>query len=309
MADPVTKPSKADDVLLELTIGDLLFAMKTTQDTATSAPEYEEEVTRIPNIKKIAFKGNGKSTDIFASGKKFGTITQETSIEATLTHIGLPVSVIDKMKGVAAQHGVEFGSTMAKQMPEFALGFDTILSDGQHDAMWLTSVTIDPAVNDSHETSEDGFKEVNPDTVFNAGGLRNSNIYFARYNSARDSADMSVDDFLKQVIYDPSQLDTIADAGTDPNGNTPAPVAVTGVTLDKPTASVAVGATVQLTATVAPANADNKSVTFKSSDETVATVDNTGKVTGVKAGSADITATTTDGGKNAKSTVTVTAAE
>lgn len=209
--------SKQNDVLLELTIGNLYFAMKTTQETANSEPEYETEVTTIPNIKKIAFKGNGKSTDIFASGKKFGTITQETSIEATLTHIGLPVAVIDKMKGVAAKHGVEFGTTTAKQMPEFALGFDTQLSDGQHDAMWLTSVTIDPAVNDSHETSEDSFKEVDPDTIFNAGGLRNSSVYYARYNSARDSADMTVDEFLKQVIYSEDQLEAVATA-TKPSG-------------------------------------------------------------------------------------------
>lgn len=303
MADPATTPeSKANDVLLELTIGDLLFAMKTTQETASTEPVYEEEVTRIPNIKKIAFKGNGKSTDIFASGKKFGTISQETSIEATLTHIGLPVSVIDKMKGVAAKHGVEFGTTTAKSMPEFALGFDTILSDGQHDAMWLTSVTLDPSVNDTHETSEDAFKEVDPDTVFNAGGLRNSSIYYSRYNSARDSADMSVDDFLKQPIYSEEQLETVAGPKAD------TPVSVTGVTLEPATGSAEVGKTVQLTAKVAPDNATNKATSFASSDESVATVNSTGLVTIVKAGTADITVTTTDGGKTAKSTITGTEA-
>lgn len=69
-----------------------------------------------------------------------------------------------------------------------------------------------------------------------------------------------------------------------------------------------VGANETLTATVSPANASDKTVTYKSSDTSVATVDSTGKVLGVKAGTADITVTTKDGSKTAKCTVTVTAA-
>lgn len=69
-----------------------------------------------------------------------------------------------------------------------------------------------------------------------------------------------------------------------------------------------VGANETLTATVAPTNATDKTVTYKSSDTSVATVDSTGKVSGVKAGTADITVTTKDGSKTAKCTVTVKAA-
>lgn len=47
--------------------------------------------------------------------------------------------------------------------------------------------------------------------------------------------------------------------------------------------------------TVQPENATNKNVTYKSSNEKVATVDASGKVTAVKEGSADITVTTEDG--------------
>lgn len=68
-----------------------------------------------------------------------------------------------------------------------------------------------------------------------------------------------------------------------------------------------VGANETLTATITPAAATDKTVTYKSSDTSVATVDSTGKVSGVKAGTADITVTTKDGSKTAKCTVTVTA--
>lgn len=83
---------------------------------------------------------------------------------------------------------------------------------------------------------------------------------------------------------------------------------MSGVTLTPETASVAVGATTQLNAAVAPDDATNTTVTYKSSDESIATVDTKGLVTGVAAGTADVTVTTTDGSKTAKSTVTVTAA-
>lgn len=82
-------------------------------------------------------------------------------------------------------------------------------------------------------------------------------------------------------------------------------IAITGVTLDKETASVEEGKTVTLTPTVAPADTtEDKTVTWKSSDETVATVKD-GVVTAVKAGTANITATA--GGKTATCAVTVTA--
>ncbi|RYQ23948.1 alpha-amylase, partial [Bifidobacterium pseudolongum subsp. globosum] len=63
------------------------------------------------------------------------------------------------------------------------------------------------------------------------------------------------------------------------------------------------GASKQLSATVSPSNATNRSVSWKSSNTSVATVDASGKVTAVAAGSATITATA--GGKSATVTVTV----
>lgn len=85
------------------------------------------------------------------------------------------------------------------------------------------------------------------------------------------------------------------------------PVSVTGVTLDKETASVVVGATTPLVATVAPEDATNKAVTWSSGTPAVATVSADGTVTGVSAGEAVITVTTTDGSKTDTCTVTVTA--
>ena len=88
------------------------------------------------------------------------------------------------------------------------------------------------------------------------------------------------------------------------------PINVTGVTLDKSTLSLEVGATATLNATIAPSNASYKAVSFTSSDDAIATVDDDGLVTAVKAGTADITVESLmDGSKTAKCTLTVTEPE
>ena len=83
------------------------------------------------------------------------------------------------------------------------------------------------------------------------------------------------------------------------------PIVVTGITLDKTTATVEEGAKVTLTATVTPDTATDKTVTWSTSNEAIATVSD-GVVTGVKAG--EVTITAKAGDKSATCTVTVTAA-
>ena len=83
-------------------------------------------------------------------------------------------------------------------------------------------------------------------------------------------------------------------------------VSVTGVSLDKNSATIAVNGTVALTPTVSPDNATNKAVTWTSSNTSVATVSD-GVVTGKAAGSATITVTTMDGSYTATCTITVKA--
>lgn len=86
-----------------------------------------------------------------------------------------------------------------------------------------------------------------------------------------------------------------------------AAVSVTGVTVDPTEWEMEVGETKELTATVAPAEATNKAVTWSSDKESVATVDEDGVVTAVAAGTANITVTTTDGSKTATCAITVNA--
>ncbi len=82
------------------------------------------------------------------------------------------------------------------------------------------------------------------------------------------------------------------------------PVPVTGIALDRETASIGTGETLTLTPIFSPETATNKNVTWSSSDKTVATVEN-GIVTPLKKGTTTITVTTEDGGFSASCLVTV----
>ena len=80
---------------------------------------------------------------------------------------------------------------------------------------------------------------------------------------------------------------------------------VTGVTLNKSSLNLGVGGSEVLSATVLPADATNKQVTWLSSTPSVATVSQSGVVTGVKEGTTQISVITADGSKTAICSVTV----
>ena len=80
---------------------------------------------------------------------------------------------------------------------------------------------------------------------------------------------------------------------------------VTGVTLNKSSLNLGVGGSEVLSATVLPADATNKQVTWLSSTPSVATVSQSGVVTGVKEGTTQISVITADGSKTAICSVIV----
>jgi uncharacterized protein YjdB len=80
---------------------------------------------------------------------------------------------------------------------------------------------------------------------------------------------------------------------------------LTGVSLNKSATTLNVNGQEQLTATIQPSSATNKTVIWSSSNSAIATVSASGMVTGLSAGTADIIVTTQDGGKTAKCAVTV----
>ena len=82
-------------------------------------------------------------------------------------------------------------------------------------------------------------------------------------------------------------------------------IPVSGLTMEKESVTIRDGETEQLEAVIDPEDAANQNVVWTSSDDEIASVDENGVVTGVKAGTVAITATTEDGNYSAVCTVTV----
>ena len=75
-------------------------------------------------------------------------------------------------------------------------------------------------------------------------------------------------------------------------------VAVTGIEINEDIESIEVGKSITLTAKITPSNASNKEITWKSSNQDIATVSSSGKVVAKKSGKVSITATASNGKKS-----------
>jgi hypothetical protein len=137
-----------------------------------------------------------------------------------------------------------------------------------------------------------------------AGKLANGTFCISIVDTSGDVVGFAVKLLLNKVVLQDGSVQFLSNY----TGQGELTIAVTGVTVAPSTAAVLVGATSQLSATVAPADATNKTVAWTSSVPANATVSSTGLVTGVANGSSVITATTSDGSFTSTSTVTVTTA-
>lgn len=126
-------------------------------------------------------------------------------------------------------------------------------------------------------------------------------------SSAADSE--SPDDAVATMPEDLADIDSafgVVPDGLSAETKVTVTTKVEQITLDKTEGILTVGNSVTITATVAPDNATDTAVNWTSSDESVATVDQTGKVTAVAAGNATITATSeSDGDVSADCELTV----
>ena len=128
----------------------------------------------------------------------------------------------------------------------------------------------------------------------NGGGTRE-----VQYTSLASTSGGFADPSLFGSVY-------ITTCGDQPDPEPDPTTPVSGVSVTPASVSLEVGATQALTANVSPGEADNKSVSWASSNESVAIVSAQGLVNALAAGSATITVTTADGGFTAASVVTVT---
>ena len=185
--------------------------------------------------------------------------------------------------------------------------------DGSKAATCVVTVT-NPIVNVTGITLSETTKAVTTGTSFNLtstispANATNKAVSWSSSNAAIATVDGSGKvtavsagtATITVTTADGSKAATCVVTVTDPIVN------VTGITLSETTKAVTTGTNFNLTGTISPANATNKAVIWSSSNAAIATVDGSGKVTAVSAGTATITVTTADGSKAATCVITVT---
>ncbi len=92
-----------------------------------------------------------------------------------------------------------------------------------------------------------------------------------------------------------TSTNTSTKAKTEPKSTVPATIDVTGIQINENVESLKIGETKILTAVITPDNATNKEITWKSSDDSIATISATGEINPKKAGIVYITASSSNG--------------
>lgn len=249
----------------------------------TAAGEYNVKdltVYAVPNVKN-AVVGDGTGYILFYVGAGHNLVAGDTfdTFGEVKSYYGLlefsDAEVSNKVAGTAP---TEFG-TAIEATPEFLTAYPNAVTTtyvhakGSQSGRNISVAGSEVALYLNAAVAETDGKEVE--------------VYGFTYGYYSSS---------KTVSFVPTSIEEIV--GTAP---------VTGVSLDQTALDLKVGGKATLTATVAPADAANKNVSWSSSDVAVATVED-GVVTAVAEGEAIITVTTEDGGYTATCAVTVVAA-
>lgn len=227
---------------------------------------------------KYVLSDNG--TEVIITGHKDPKETATGSIDIPATINGLPVTVIsdNAFKGYENITSLSLGSII-KTIGEEAFSGCFGLSG---------NLTIPDSVT---SVGEDVFKKSHFTTISNNSSCSMPASYFWNNDT---------------VCF-------VNDSGTEfregdniPNGRCVRKIETPkSVSLNRTEMTVSVGTRQKLTATISPDNVYDKSITWSSSDERVARVDNEGNVRGIKNGTATITATPKHGSKTAACKVTV----
>ncbi len=223
-----------------------------------------------------------------ADGDVVFTITADKQV----LYRGDTVTVTVSMAGNTDAYGVqcEYGYDKHKLNLE-NVGFGEV----------ITATKAEPGTNLADASGADG--SISIVIAKSSSPIINGNIVNLTFKVLEDASAGNVAfDTQDIIVSDETSNPTISYDSVD-NTNLSIVIPATGISLNKTTADIAKGQTEQLTATLTPADS-NSEITWKSSDESVASVDGNGLVTAKKAGKATITATAE--GKSAACTVNVT---
>lgn len=271
-------------------------AVGTTTITATSTAEGCSNVKKSVQVtvKAVAVTGISVAPE---------SVTMEVGGSETVTASVTPQSVSQVVTAVSANTDIATVTVNGSEViiSSVAEGTTTVTITSEADNSF--SKTVNVTVNPVAIT---GVAISGSETEILVGGTTTLTAAITPANAAQTVTWTSSDENIATVtggIVTGVAVGTVTITATSTKDNTKSdtysieikPIKVTGITVAPATQSLSVGGTVQLSATVSPANATDKTYEWSSDDETVATVDADGLVTALKIGTCTIKATAKDG--------------
>lgn len=310
----------------------MVFTTVFTADALPVNAASSKVVTKIKVAKKSVTLNKSKSTSVKVTvsvkngaSKKFTVKSNKTSV-ATAKVSGSKVKITAKKKGnatitVTTKAKNAKGKKLSAKIKVTVNEADTKATTTQQPSTQPTTPTqptqpttptqpTEIPVTDVTVTVAKSTIEIGSPTVVTASvvpaNATNKSITFSSVNPSIATVDAATGAVLGIAEG------TVEIKATAANGVSKSvivrvvPIAVESITLNQTEAEITIPNSLQLTATVLPANATNPAVKWNSEEQQFATVDQTGKVTPVAEGTTTITATTEDGNFIARCTVKVT---
>ncbi|OWT52686.1 phage tail protein [Bacillus sp. K2I17] len=191
-------------------VEDLYLCMMAGDESTDKLPTYEEEIYKQTNISDLTISTTSTNFTKWASNKKIINIVKNTAFGLAFNLAGLNREVKDKIFAKQRTKGVSFETAKAREYPKFAVGVVFPLNDGTKLVRWYPKCTIAP-VEESWKTQGDEMTVDDIAYTITADPLLYNDVTQAELDTgAADAKGIKVEDFLKQVICDESQVATLA---------------------------------------------------------------------------------------------------
>lgn len=202
-------PIANKEIQYSVGVEDLYLCMMAGDESTDSLPTYEEDIYKQTNISDLAISTTSTNFTKWASNKKIINIVKNTAFGLAFNLAGLNREVKDKIFAKQRTKGVSFETAKAREYPKFAIGVVFPLNDGTKLVRWYPKCTIAPA-EESWKTQGDEMTVDDIAYTITADPLLFNDVTQAELDTgSADAKGIKVEDFLKKVICDESQLATL----------------------------------------------------------------------------------------------------
>lgn len=158
MTQTVKKPP------IKETVGAQYYCFDTPSEGSNDfTGNYETDVTKTNVVKSISVTENGDSTDVYASGTTYDSVSDTTSIDSEVEVVAFPAEDLYRMRGDTVTESGAILSGKPSDRPFFAYGKVTKLRNGHYRYVWYPKSKLIENTDDI-ATKEDSFSEQD-DTV------------------------------------------------------------------------------------------------------------------------------------------------